>query len=58
MVAFLFHRLFHDMEGAGILDPSFEKDLYCLHYVFIPHIQHLLDIFRNTVITNYVQKEI
>ena len=44
----LFHRLFHDMEGAGILDPSSEKDLYCLHYVFIPRIQHQLDIFRES----------
>ena len=31
-----------------MLDPSCEEDLYCLHYVFIPRIQHQLDTFRET----------
>eukprot|EP00731_Ephydatia_muelleri_P004752 Em0002g928a len=41
-------RLFYDMEDAGILDLSSEKDLFCLHYVFIPRIQQQLDIFRES----------
>ncbi|KAL5497033.1 hypothetical protein EMCRGX_G013427 [Ephydatia muelleri] len=41
-------RLFYDMEDAGVLDLSSEKDLFCLHYVFIPRIQQQLDIFRES----------
>ena len=33
-----FVRIFNAFEGKGILDSTNPADLFCLHYVFIPHI--------------------
>ena len=35
---YLFHTLFHHLEDANLLDPTNSRDLFCLHYVFIPRI--------------------
>ena len=43
---YLFYSLFYSMEIAGILDPTCNSDLFCLHYVFIPRINHHLNTFR------------
>ena len=45
-VTLLFYRLFYFMENQGILDPVSERDLYALHYVFLPHINLSLSKFK------------
>ena len=42
----LFYTLFYSMEIAGILNPTNDLDLFCLHYVYLPRINHHLDTFR------------
>lgn len=42
----LFYTLFYSLEINGILDPTSSSDLFCLHYVFLPRINHHLDTFR------------
>ncbi len=37
---------FYDLEDEGLLDPSDEIDLFCLHFVFLPRINQLLESFR------------
>ena len=41
-----FYYLFYWMEDTGLLNPNSELDLYCLHFLFLPIIQHQLDTFR------------
>ena len=43
-----FHTLFQQLENIGQLDPDNDIDIYSLHYVFLPWIQHQLDVFRDT----------
>ena len=45
------------MEDAGVLDPSSEKDLFCLHFILIPRIQHQLDIFWESYSHHKLQSE-
>ena len=45
-VTLLFYRLFYFMENQGILDPINERDLYALHYVFLPRINLSLSKFQ------------
>lgn len=42
----LFYELFYQLEDEGILDSSRNSDLFALHHVFIPRINHQLDVFR------------
>ena len=42
----LFYRLFYFMENEGLLDPVSEKDLYALHYTFLPRINRALSTFK------------
>eukprot|EP00111_Clytia_hemisphaerica_P011752 TCONS_00034514-protein len=44
-VASLFIDLFRTMEADALLDPDDELHLFCLHYIFIPRINKLLDEF-------------
>lgn len=44
----LFYTLFYILEDMGILDPTNNTDLFALHYVFIPRINHSLDVFRQS----------
>ena len=37
---------FYGLEDAGLLDCTDEYDLFALHYVFIPRLQHQLNVFR------------
>ncbi|XP_033124664.1 uncharacterized protein LOC117122989 [Anneissia japonica] len=41
----IFQDLFHDMEEDGILVPDNTLHLFCLHYVYRPRINNMLDRF-------------
>ena len=41
-----FYHLFYSLEECGVLNPNSDRDIFCLHYVFIPRINHQLSIFR------------
>ena len=45
-VTLLFYRMFYFMEDQGMLDPVNERDLFALHYVFIPRINLSLSKFQ------------
>ena len=45
-VTLLFYRLFYFMENQGMLDPVNERDLYALHYTFLPRINQSLSKFQ------------
>ena len=40
-----YYNLFYSLENNGLLNPGGEKDLFCLHYVYIPRIKHSLHQF-------------
>lgn len=42
----LFYNLFYYMEDNNMLNPDSEQDLFCLHYIYLPRIQHHLNLFR------------
>ena len=44
-VAPLFYNTFYSLEDDDKLDPNNEIDLYCLHYVYLPHINSALRSF-------------
>eukprot|EP00794_Sanderia_malayensis_P001053 gene1053-381_t len=44
-VLVFYARLFEKMEHENILDPLNERELFCLHYVFLPRINKSLDEF-------------
>ena len=44
----LFYDAFYSLEDSGLLDSSDDRDIFSLHYVYIPRIQHNLDSFRDT----------
>ena len=43
----LFHRMFYYMEYHNLLDPINEKQMYALHYVFLPRINKALKDFKD-----------
>ena len=47
-VASTFHALFYHLEEHYDLDPSSEFDLFILHTVFLPRINHCLNEFTNS----------
>ena len=36
------------LKAAGVLDPDNELDIVALHHMYLPWIQHQLDIFKDT----------
>lgn len=44
-VGHFFYTLFYSMEENGILDATNTNDLFCLHYIFLPRINHQLNNF-------------
>ena len=42
----LFHTLFHSLEDQQLLDLYDCRDLFCLHYIFLPRINHALSVFK------------
>ena len=47
-MASTFHTLFYHLEEHYDLDPSSEFDLFILHTVFLPRINHCLNEFTNS----------
>lgn len=43
-----YYTLFYILEDMGILDPSDDTDLFALHYIFMPRLQHSLEVFRES----------
>ena len=43
-----FYFLFYSLEEVGLLDPDSLVDLQAIHFVFVPRIQHHLNIFRES----------
>ena len=44
----MYYELFYYMEDIGILHPTNDIHLFCLHYIFIPRINQSLSIFTNS----------
>ena len=40
-----YHSLFYTMEAEGLLDPDSERDIFVLHCVYLPMLQHSLQEF-------------
>ena len=43
----VYYNIFYFLEYHGILEPTNEQHLFCLHYVYIPRINASLDTFAN-----------
>ena len=41
-----FYTVFHFLEDEALLDISNDTDIFCLHYVFLPRINRVLEEFR------------
>ena len=41
----VFYHLFYELKDNGLLNPDCDKDIFCLHTVFLPEIQSHLDSF-------------
>ena len=48
---------FHSMEEEGLLDPSDEIDLFCLHFVFIPRVNQQLNSFKEAYCRHKLRTE-
>ena len=44
-VCHTFYNVFYEMEDSGLLTPTDDKHLYCLHYIFLPRINLQLQQF-------------
>ena len=55
-VTHLYYRLFYHMEYNDLLDPTNEKHLYALHYIYVPRLSHSLEMGGTTIV--YVQNTI
>lgn len=42
-----FYTLFYSLEDSGMLDVNDARDLFALHFIFMPVIQQQLDLFRH-----------
>lgn len=52
-----YYQAFYAMEDDGSLDVNNEVDMFCLHYVFLPVINHSLSCFRETWIHHRIRTE-
>ncbi|PIK34212.1 hypothetical protein BSL78_28964 [Apostichopus japonicus] len=50
-----YYTLFYQLEDNGLLDICDEVDLFCLHYVLIPEINHRLNSFKETYIHHKIR---
>ncbi|CAL8295841.1 unnamed protein product [Merluccius merluccius] len=41
----IFYSVLHSLEDEGQLDPNNSTHLFCCHYVFLPRLQHSLNVF-------------
>lgn len=46
-VSCVFYQLIYHLEARGMIDPLSETDLYCLHIVYMPHVNEALAAFVN-----------
>ena len=44
----VFYNMFYELESIGLLDPTDELQLFCLHYIFIPRINKSISSFVNS----------
>ena len=44
----LFYTLFQSLEDQGLLDRDNNNDLFFLHYIFLPRLNHVLNVFRES----------
>ena len=45
-VLYIYYSLFYHREGCGVLDPTSESDMFALHYVYKPQINHHLSVWK------------
>ena len=43
----MYYSLFYSMEDEKILNPCNDIHLFCIHYVFLPRINHSLRVYFN-----------
>ena len=53
----LYRDLFSHLESSRMLDPNNDLHLFCLHYVFIPHINAHLDAWKVAWIKHPMRSE-
>lgn len=44
----LYYSLFYHLEEMNMLDLDYDVHLFCLHYVYLPRINHSLSTFRDS----------
>lgn len=44
----VFHTVFVSLEEQGLLDPDSARDVFCLHFVFLPRLNRALDAFTSS----------
>ena len=49
-IASTYADTFRNLESEDLLDPLNEVDLYCLHYIFLPHINKSISEFQESII--------
>ena len=49
MVISLFYNHFEQLEDSEALHPDNELDVWCLHFVYLPRINHALKEFQETL---------
>ena len=45
-VTYISYHLFYHMEDCGVLNPVNPCHLFCLHYVYVPRINHHMEIWK------------
>ena len=53
----LFSDLFYHLEDMQVLDPTNDIHLFCLHYIFLPRINHHLDEWKQAWIMHPMSSE-
>lgn len=53
----MFYHLFYSLEDNNLLDPTNEVDIFSLHFVFVPRIQHQLNVFRESYCHHRLRSE-
>ena len=46
-VLYIYYQLFSHLEDNGVLEPTDNRDLFCLHHVYIPRINRHLPMWKN-----------
>ena len=50
-----FYELFYILEGDGLLDPDNDDHLFCLHFVYLPIINDVLERFARSWLNHKVR---